>query len=60
MSQKKIIAIFGATGPQGGGLARAILQDKTVSLLFAPLPGILLRINPKHSHKWVQNRLMLI
>ena len=28
MSQKKIIAIFGATGAQGGGLARAILQDK--------------------------------
>lgn len=28
MSQKKIIAVFGATGAQGGGLARAILQDK--------------------------------
>lgn len=28
MSQKKIIAIFGATGAQGGGLARAILHDK--------------------------------
>jgi uncharacterized protein YbjT (DUF2867 family) len=28
MSQKKIIAIFGATGAQGGGLARAILNDK--------------------------------
>lgn len=27
MSQKKIITIFGATGAQGGGLARAILQD---------------------------------
>lgn len=27
MSQKKIIAVFGATGAQGGGLARAILQD---------------------------------
>ena len=28
MPQKKIITIFGATGAQGGGLARAILQDK--------------------------------
>lgn len=27
MSQKKIITIFGATGAQGGGLARAILND---------------------------------
>ena len=27
MSTKKIIAIFGATGAQGGGLARAILHD---------------------------------
>ena len=28
MAQKKIITIFGATGAQGGGLARAILNDK--------------------------------
>ena len=27
MPQKKMIAIFGATGAQGGGLARAILRD---------------------------------
>ena len=27
MSQKKIITVFGATGSQGGGLARAILND---------------------------------
>ena len=27
MAQKKIIAVFGATGAQGGGVARAILQD---------------------------------
>lgn len=28
MADKKIIVIFGATGAQGGGLARAILNDK--------------------------------
>ena len=27
MSDKKIIAVVGATGAQGGGLARAILSD---------------------------------
>jgi nucleoside-diphosphate-sugar epimerase len=27
MSEKKIIAVVGATGAQGGGLARAILAD---------------------------------
>lgn len=27
MSQKKVIVVFGATGAQGGGLAKAILND---------------------------------
>lgn len=27
MSEKKIIAVIGATGAQGGGLARALLAD---------------------------------
>ena len=27
MAEKKIIAVVGATGAQGGGLARAILSD---------------------------------
>src|SRR5687767_1486406 len=27
MAQKKVIVVFGATGAQGGGLARAILND---------------------------------
>src|SRR6187200_1313071 len=31
MADKKIIAIVGATGAQGGGLARAILADKNGS-----------------------------
>ncbi|MDP3910117.1 MAG: NmrA family NAD(P)-binding protein [Gemmatimonadales bacterium] len=29
MGDKKIIAVVGATGAQGGGLVRAILSDKT-------------------------------
>jgi hypothetical protein len=34
MNSKKIITIFGATGAQGGGLAKAILSDARVNLPF--------------------------
>lgn len=33
MAEKKIIAILGATGAQGGGLVRAILNDKSGELI---------------------------
>ncbi len=29
MANKKVIAVLGATGAQGGGLVRAILNDKS-------------------------------
>ena len=35
MTSKKIIAVVGATGAQGGGLVRAILADRAARLRFA-------------------------
>ena len=37
MSDKKVIAVMGATGAQGGGLARAILEDKTAAFAVRAL-----------------------
>ena len=37
MTEKKIIAVVGATGAQGGGLARAILKDKSGSFAVRAL-----------------------
>lgn len=37
MSQKQTIAVFGATGAQGGGLARAILADRSGSFALRAL-----------------------
>ena len=34
MADKKIIAVVGATGAQGGGLARAILEDPDGGFAF--------------------------
>jgi len=37
MADKKIIAVLGATGAQGGGLVRAILNDKSSEFSVRPL-----------------------
>ena len=37
MTDKKIIAVVGATGAQGGGLVRAILEDKESPFLARAL-----------------------
>jgi hypothetical protein len=40
MAGKKIIAVVGATGAQGGGLARAILDDPTGEFTAIPQSAI--------------------
>ena len=45
MSQKKIIVVMGATGAQGGGLARAILNDKNSEFAVRAIT------RATHSHK---------
>src|SRR5258706_1524405 len=37
MADKKIIAVVGATGAQGGGVARAILADKNSEFAVRPI-----------------------
>jgi len=39
MADKKIIAVVGSTGAQGGGLCQAILNDLIVRFFFALLGG---------------------
>ena len=36
MADKKIIAVIGSTGTQGGGVVRAIVLDNTVRLIQSP------------------------
>ena len=44
MPEKKIIALVGATGAQGGGLVRAILEDSSSAFAVrAPARGLAVR-----------------
>ena len=45
MNDKKLIAVFGATGAQGGGLVRAILDDP---VLDDPAGGFAVRAITRH------------
>ena len=47
MADKKVIAVVGATGAQGGGLARAILADRNGGFACAPSRAIRTRTRRK-------------
>ena len=51
MADKKIIAVLGATGAQGGGLVRAILEDKSGEFTARALTR---NVNSKQSKELVQ------
>jgi len=49
----KIIAVVGATGAQGGGLVRAILNDPIVGLKREQSPEMLVLTKPRLWQIWV-------
>ena len=49
MPEQKLITVIGATGAQGGGLARAILADPNGPFRLARSRGIPPRTRPRRS-----------
>ena len=49
MSQKKIISVFGATGAQGGGVARSILNDKNSEFTVRAVKSLTLMVKERQT-----------